>query len=168
MLVIGVTCGPLLLGNASQIRYDAAAEIERVPVVIDHNLGTVRIGHLVKRSIGCEWLYKRGYIGLRAVEQILYRLQLRGLDKRLVSLDVHNHIGLYSAFAERLETTVRSALMVAAGHHRGETALFNDIEYTLVISCHEHVVKHLFCLLADADDYRFASQYRQRFGRKAR
>ena len=76
MLVIGVTCGPLLLGNASQIRYDAAAEIERVPVVIDNDLWTVGVGNLLKWGVGRERLDKSGYIGLGAVEQALYGYEL--------------------------------------------------------------------------------------------
>jgi hypothetical protein len=47
--------------------------------------------------------------------------------------------------------------MVTAGHHRGETSFLYDIEYTFVIGCHKHVVKHFGCLLADADYYRFAA-----------
>ena len=109
------------------------------------------------RSIWCKRLDKRGNIRIGGIKQTLDCLKLRRLYKRLITLYVHNDIGLYSTLAECLETTVRSALVISSCHYWSKTSVLYRIEYTFVISCHEDVVKHFACLLADADNHRFAA-----------
>ena len=71
MLIVYMSGSPFILGYPSEVRYDTAAEIECIPVIIDHNLGAVGIRDLLKRGIGSKRLYKGGYIGIVNLKKTL-------------------------------------------------------------------------------------------------
>ena len=68
------------------------------------------------------------------------RLDLLGMDKRLVTLDIDNHIIPFAYFLISLVATIRTATMLIGGHDDLATEGFNRILYPDIVGSYANGV----------------------------
>ena len=156
---------PFASFDTAHERNDAAREIERKSVVVEHDFRRIFIFdgfHFRKR------LAERGDLRRWVVELAAKHLDLRGLDEGFVALHVDDNVGLRGDFLDGLLDAVGAAAVVRGSHHGTTAEAFHLAENTVVVGGDENLVDHGRNLLINALNHGFSAEQSQRFAREAR
>ena len=153
---------PFLPVHSPEIGHHAAAEIQRTPIGRQHHLGGIGVLQHLHTVIGLERLHQRGDVGGRVGKARLQGLDLSGMDKGLVALDIDNHISRAAYVEIGLPATVRAAAMAACREYGLSAKLPYRLQNALVIGAHIHLLQHTAGLFVHMLDDRFSAQQGQR------
>ena len=166
MLVISMSSQPILLVGITLIRNNGTAEIKCIHVLVHHHLRRIDIFQSCESVFWGKWFHQCSNLSGFILETCLDSLQLGRLDKRLIALDVDNHIIPLAYFSKGFVTTVSTTLVVYRGHHYLTTESLYGCFDTFVIGSHIRLIEHTRYLFIHSLNHWLSTQHGQWFSRE--
>ncbi len=163
MFIIGMPFQPILFFGITLKRDNRTTEVKRVPVCIDYHFRRIYILKYRKRLIGSERFHQCSYLRSRIFKTSLYSIQLRRLDKRLVTLYINNDIKITPNLGTSFITTVRTTFMMNRSHYYLSSESLDSRFNPFVVGSYIGIVQDTRYLFIYTLYHSFSAQDSQRF-----
>ena len=168
VLVESARSQPLRVMLAPDVGDDRTAEIERLHPLVEYDFGRVGVEERAfEIAVWVERLDERGDLRRGVVEATLQGLDLLRVDKRLVALDIDDHLETGAHLLVSLVAAIRTAPVLVGGHDGLSAERADSRRDPLVVGGDTDRVENAFHLLINPLDHGFPFHVGQRLARKS-
>ena len=168
VLVESARSQPLRVMLAPDVGDDRTAEIERLHPLVEYDFGRVGVEErALEIAVWVERLDERGDLRRGVVEATLQGLDLLRVDKRLVALDIDDHLETGAHLLVSLVAAIRTAPVLVGGHDGLSAERADSRRDPLVVGGDTDRVENAFHLLINPLDHGFPFHVGQRLARKS-